>query len=74
MAKMTVSNPIGMPDDDYPIPRCVDGVDVKKCASYEGAMRHFGKIRKQHDDWVGSKSGKRVPPPDYARDIDYDGR
>jgi hypothetical protein len=72
MAKMRLSNPI-YEDDGHPIPRCVDGVDVEKCASYEGAFRHFGKIRKMHTEWMNSKTGKAMEAPEYARDDDGNG-
>jgi len=63
MARMQVSNPM---DDDYPMGRQVDGTNVKECAAQEGSFIHFGKIRKGHREYIGSKSGKRMGPPEHA--------
>lgn len=55
-------------DDDFPVARRVDGVNVKDVAENLGFQRQFGSPRRSHTDWQGSKSGKRMNPPEYAKD------
>lgn len=61
-----------MPNEDegYPVPRTVDGVDTKRVANREGAMRHIGRFHQHHTEWTNSKTGKRTEPPEYASDDD----
>lgn len=64
MAKMNLTNPMS-DDEGYPTSRCVDGTNVRECASQEGSFLHFGKIRKGMRMWSNSKTGKRMDAPSY---------
>jgi len=55
-------------DEGFPIARRVDGTNVKDVANNLGFERQFGSPRRSHTDWQNSNSGKRMNPPDYAKD------
>jgi len=56
-----------MPEEKgYPISNQVDGNNVSKFPD----NAKFADIEKGHRKWTNSETGKRIDPPDYARDDD----
>lgn len=55
-------------DEGFPVPRRVDGVNVRDVANNPGWNDQFGSPRRSHTDWQNSRSGRRTNPPEYAKD------
>lgn len=69
MARLGVPQIFG-DDEGYPTSREVDGIDTKRIANREGFNANLGQPLNCHREWRNSKTGKRMDPPDYARE-DY---